>query len=130
MLRLGEQRDEIGVIADQLGNPTSALDIADALLRIAAAVQADSSPALRGLFHMTGSGEATWADLAEAVFQEAVAHGRTRVARVRRITTAEYPTPARRPVNSRLDNGKFRSAYGFCLPQWRASLSAVCQRLL
>ena len=66
MLRLNETRDEVGVVADQRGNPTSALDIADALIAIAARVKDDSSPALRGVFHMTGSGEATWADFAEA----------------------------------------------------------------
>ena len=71
MLRLNETRDEVGVVADQRGNPTSALDIADALLAIAARVREDSSPALRGVFHMTGSGEATWADFAEAVFENA-----------------------------------------------------------
>src|SRR6202046_459850 len=76
MLRLNETRDEVGVVADQCGNPTSALDIADALVAIAAKVKDDSSPALRGVFHMTGSGEATWADFAEAIFHEAVAGGR------------------------------------------------------
>ena len=76
MLRLNETRDEVGVVADQRGNPTSALDIADALIAMAARVKDDASPALRGVFHMTGSGEATWADFAEAVFHEAAARGR------------------------------------------------------
>ena len=71
MLRLNETRDEVGVVADQRGNPTSALDIADALLAIARRVREDDFPDLRGVFHMTGAGEATWADLAEAVFAEA-----------------------------------------------------------
>src|SRR5271155_4940317 len=73
MLRLNETRDEVRVVADQRGNPTSALDIADALITIAARMKDDASPALRGIFHMTGSGEATWADFAEAVFHEAAA---------------------------------------------------------
>ena len=76
MLRLNETRDEVGVVADQRGNPTSALDIADALIAIAARVQGRFVAALRGIFHMTGSGEATWADFAEAVFGEAAARGR------------------------------------------------------
>jgi dTDP-4-dehydrorhamnose reductase len=76
MLRLNETREEVGVVADQVGNPTSALDIADALLAIAAQMRDDSSPGARGVFHMTGSGEATWADFAEAVFSEAEARGR------------------------------------------------------
>jgi len=76
LLRLNETRDEVGVVADQLGNPTSALDIADALLVIATRIRDDSSTALRGVFHITGSGEATWADFAEAIFGEAHARGR------------------------------------------------------
>ena len=98
MLRLNETRDEVGVVADQRGNPTSALDIADALIAIAARVKDDASPALRGVFHMTGSGEATWADFAETVFHEAEARGR-RSTRVKRIATADYPTPPEgRPI--------------------------------
>jgi dTDP-4-dehydrorhamnose reductase len=78
---------------------------------------------------MTGAGEATWADLAEAVFAEAEARGR-RPVRVKRIATTDYPTPARRPANSRLDTGKLRGVYGLALPDWRASLSACCARLI
>ena len=129
MLRLGETREEVGVVADQVGNPTSALDIADALIAIAAKARDDSSPALRGVFHMTGAGEASWADFAEAIFSEAAARGR-RLTRVKRIATADYPTPARRPANSRLDNGKLSRVYGLTLPEWRASLTACCARLI
>jgi len=129
MLRLNETRDEVGVVADQRGNPTSALDIADALIAIAARMKADPSPGLWGVFHMTGSGEATWADLAESVFEEAAARGRRRT-RVKRITTADYPTPARRPANSRLDNEKLARVYGVKLPEWRQSAAACCDRLL
>jgi dTDP-4-dehydrorhamnose reductase len=129
MLRLNETKDEIGVVADQCGNPTSALDIADALLAIAERLRGDSAPALRGVFHLTGSGEATWADLAEAVFQDAEARGR-RATRVRRIATADYPTPARRPANSRLDNDKLHRIYGLALPGWRPSLEECVRRLL
>lgn len=67
MLLLGEKREELGVVADQLGNPTYAIDIADALFAIAQRMRADSSDALRGVFHITGAGEASWADFAEAV---------------------------------------------------------------
>jgi len=129
MLRLNETRDEVGVVADQRGNPTSALDIADALIAIAARLKDDKSPALRGIFHMTGSGEGTWADFAEAVFHEAAARGR-RLTRVKRIATADYPTPARRPANSRLDNEKLARVYGVRLPEWRGSVAACCARLL
>jgi dTDP-4-dehydrorhamnose reductase len=129
MLRLNETRDDVGVVADQIGNPTSALDIADALIAIAARVREDSSPRLRGTFHMTGTGEATWADFAEAVFREAEARGR-RLTRVKRIAAADYPTPARRPANSRLDNEKLARVYGVRLPEWRGSVAACCARLL
>jgi dTDP-4-dehydrorhamnose reductase len=129
MLRLSEMRDEVGVVADQRGNPTSALDIADALLAVAMQMRADASPTLRGVFHMTGSGESTWADFGEAVFENARARGR-RLTRIKRITTGDYPTAARRPANSRLDNGKLRRVYGLALPEWRASLAVCCARLL
>jgi dTDP-4-dehydrorhamnose reductase len=129
MLSLNETRDEVSVVADQRSNPNSALDLAAALLAVAARLRGDLSPALRGVFHMTGSGEATWADFAEAIFAEAAARGR-RPTRVKRITTADYPTPARRPANSSLDNDKLRRTYGLELPDWRKSLAACCARLI
>jgi len=130
MLRLGENRSEVSVVADQRGGPTSALDIADAV--IAVARRLTSSPGaegLTGVFHMTGGGEATWAEFAEAIFAEATAHGRKPVA-VRPITTADYPTPARRPANSRLDASALRNIYGVQLPPWRDSLKSCVARLL
>src|SRR5271154_3205070 len=129
MLRLNETRDEVGVVADQHGNPTSALDIADTLIAIAARTKDDSSPALRGVFHMTGSGEATWADMAEAIFRQAATRGR-RQPLVKRIAPADSPTPARRPANSRLDNEKLARVYGVRLPEWRQSVAGCCDRLL
>jgi dTDP-4-dehydrorhamnose reductase len=129
MLRIGETRDEVGVVADQIGNPTNALDIADALFAIAKRLVADKDPGLRGVFHLTGAGEASWADMAEATFAIAHTQGR-KLVRVRRITTAEYPTPARRPKNSRLDNTKLASRFGVSLPPWRESLESCVIRLL
>jgi dTDP-4-dehydrorhamnose reductase len=130
MLNLGLSRDEISVVADQTGNPTSALDIADAVLNIAQSLHAHpEAHKLRGLFHLTGQGAATWADMAEAVFEEASLAGRKAVS-VKRITTADYPTPARRPQNSRLDNHKLKECYGLQMPAWRSSLKHCVQRLL
>lgn len=129
MLRLGETREEVGVVADQLGNPTNALDIADALFVLARRLVSDTSPDLRGIFHLTGQGDATWADVAEATFAVAAENGRKPV-RVKRITTADYPTPARRPPNSRLDNAKLESRFGVTLPHWRQSLESCVIRLL
>ncbi len=129
MLALNETRDEVPVVADQRGRPTSAHDLADALLKVAVRLREESSPALRGIFHMTNAGEATWADFAEAIFAEAAARGR-RTTTVRRIATQDYPTPAPRPADSRLDTEKLRRIYGLELPEWRQGLAACCARLL
>ena len=128
MLRLAGERDEIAVVADQLGNPTSALDIAEGILLVATNMVSDSSPALRGIFHMTASGEASWTDFAEAIFAASVARGGPS-AQVRRITTADYPTPATRPANSRLDCGLIARVHAVDLPDWRQSLGRVIEHL-
>jgi dTDP-4-dehydrorhamnose reductase len=129
MLRLAETRDEVGVVADQFGNPTSALDIADGVLAVAANLLTDDSAAKRGLFHMAGSGEASWARFAEAIFAASAARGGP-WARARAITTAEYPTPARRPANSRLDCTRLEQVHGIRLPLWQDSLDMVIGRLV
>jgi len=129
MLRLGETRAEISVVADQRGNPSSALDLADAILSIASQRVARGPGFGAGIFHMTGSGEAVWAALAEAVFEEAERFGRKPV-KVKRIATADYPTPAKRPKNSRLDNAKLGQVFGLTLPDWRESTRACVARLL
>ncbi len=130
MLRLGETRDEVDVVADQHGNPSSALDLADGLLAIAR--QRSERRAREfgaGVYHMVGAGEAAWADLAEEVFAEAARLGR-RPVRVKRISTADYPTPAARPLNSRLDARKLERDFAVTLPDWRASARACAARLV
>lgn len=130
MLRLAATRDEVGVVDDQRGNPTSALAIADGVLAVVANLRArGDDPALSGVFHMTAAGEASWADFAEAVFAISAAHGGPQ-ARVRRITTADYPTPARRPANSRLDCARLGHVHACSLPAWQASLEPVVVRLI
>ena len=129
MLRLAEDREELGVVADQRGNPTSALDIAGTVIAVLENLAKSTDPALRGLFHMTGSGEASWAEFAEAIFAaSALAGGPT--ARVRAITTQDYPTPAKRPANSRLDSSKLARVHGVRLPEWRKSTEIVVRRLV
>jgi dTDP-4-dehydrorhamnose reductase len=130
MLRLAQTRGEVGVVADQAGCPTSALDIADAIFAVAENLLArPQDRTLRGVFHMSAQGEAVWADVAEAIFAERVAAGGKPVA-VGRIATTDYPTPARRPANSRLDCTKLATIHGVSLPQWRGSLGACVTRLL
>ena len=110
--------DSVRVVDDQFGSPTSALDMADALLDVARQRLAPDDASLRGIFHMTGQARGVGPTLPK----KSSRGGATRVDRrssVRRITTAEYPTPAARPRNSRLDNTKFAQAFGFSLPDWR-----------
>jgi dTDP-4-dehydrorhamnose reductase len=128
MLRLAKGRDEIGVVSDQHGNPTSALDIADGVITVARNLVANRREELRGLFHMTGSGEASWAQFAEAIFAQSAASGGT-TATVRHIRTEDYPTIARRPLNSRLNSDKLARVHGVRLPDWQSSLKAVVERL-
>lgn len=130
ILRLGETRAAVGVVADQFGSPTYAPDLADVILAVAAELVArPDARELRGIFHAPGRGEASWADLAEAVFEGAARRGRALV-RVDRITTQDYPTPAQRPKNSRLDPQKLLSTYGLQLPDWRQSLEICLDRLV
>jgi dTDP-4-dehydrorhamnose reductase len=129
MLRLGASRDEIGVVADQRGNPTSALDIADGVLAVAANLRRDDDATLRGIFHMTADGEASWAEFAEAIFAQAASRGGPG-ASVKHLATADYPTPAQRPGNSRLDCGKLARTHNVRLPSWRPSTEEVVTRIL
>ncbi|MGX1308029.1 dTDP-4-dehydrorhamnose reductase [Amorphus suaedae] len=130
MLRLGAERDEVAVVADQIGAPTSALDLADGILAACANLVAwPDETALRGIFHLTAAGEASWAEVAEATFSAAAALGGP-TARVRRIATADNPRPAERPANSRLDTSKIATAHGIRLPDWHASLEACVARIL
>lgn len=130
MLRLGETRDEINVVADQWGGPSYGLDLADALIAMSAAMHSRPDEAgLAGVFHMSGAGETNWAELAQAVFDEAAEHGRKPV-KVSPIATAQYPTPAARPANTRLDTSKLARQFGLALPDWRSSVADCVRRLL
>ncbi len=113
MLRLGAERGNLRVVADQIGCPTSAHDIADAILRL---VDIDAT----GTYHMAGASQATWHELATATFELAELD-----VAVEAIGTAENPTPAPRPANSRLDSTALASATHVRLPSWQDSLPAV-----
>ena len=129
MLRLAGERDRLRVVADQVGSPTSALDIAEAILAILGRIDGDWQDRYAGTFHLAGSGEASWCDLARATLEIAAAHG-GRAVPVEAITTADYPTPARRPANSRLDTTRLAETFGVRLPPWRESLETTVARLL
>lgn len=119
MLRLAAEREVLRVVADQHGTPTYAADIAAGIIAAARKIlEAPARQDWRGTFHMVAQGETNWADFAQEIFARSAEHGGAH-ARVERITTAEYPTPARRPCNSRLDTAKFRAAFDHALPDWR-----------
>ena len=110
------------VVADQVGNPTNAGDLADAILAVAAKMEAGWEASYGGVFHAAGTGATSWHGFAVAIFTEAARHGRAMPV-VNGITTAEYPTPAKRPANSRLDCSKLGRVFGVQLPAWEPSLA-------
>ncbi|WP_420394446.1 dTDP-4-dehydrorhamnose reductase [Acuticoccus sp.] len=123
MLRVGAEREVLTVVDDQRGNPTSALDLAEALIGLCE--HADTWPVGGEVVHVAGAGETTWHGFAEAIF--VLSPHRPHV---RPVPTREYPTPAVRPANSRLDCSKLTTRYGLTLPTWQASLPSVVERLL
>jgi len=127
MLRLAKDRDELRVVGDQWGNPTSALDIADGILAVAQ--ELTHGKASYGVFHMTAAGSTNWSGFAEHILNASRDAGGP-FARVQGILTSEYPTRAVRPGNSRLSCEKLRSVYGVELPGWQASTVQTVQRLL
>ncbi|WP_395661129.1 dTDP-4-dehydrorhamnose reductase [Aestuariivirga sp.] len=123
MLRLGKERAVLNVVDDQIGNPTSALDIAHAVLRIAPGLPGG------GTYHLCGSGDVTWYGLARETFALSKSLGGP-CAEVKPITTAEYPTPARRPANSRLSMDAFAARFGFRLRPLQEALAETVSRLV
>ena len=121
MLRLGAERDELRVVADQVGTPTSAALIADVTTELLGLRDAPS-----GTFHLTPRGETSWHGFAEAILEEALARGLIpRAPKVIPIATSDYPTRARRPGYSRLDIGRLEQVLGRALPEWRTGLRQV-----
>lgn len=119
MLRLACDKETIRVVSDQYGTPTYALDIASGIVTVARrAVANREADDWRGIFHLVASGETTWAGFAEEIFRVSGKFGGP-TARVEPITSADYPTVARRPMNSRLDTTKFSHIFGEALPTWQ-----------
>lgn len=132
MLRLGKERDQIRVVDDQTGAPTSSIAIADATRTIVqGALEGRFGDAKEwaGLYHMTCGDSVTWRGFAQAIFEraESLLEGRTPEAIP--IPSSEYPTPARRPRNSVLNCEKLHSHFGVALPAWQTALNAVLQAL-
>ncbi|WP_297773103.1 dTDP-4-dehydrorhamnose reductase [uncultured Roseovarius sp.] len=121
MLRLAETRESLTVVEDQIGGPTPAADIAAALLRIGRAMVAGHEG---GLYHFSGAPDTSWAGFAREIFSRSGAE-----VDVFGIPTSEYPTPAPRPLNSRLDCGTLEADFGIARPDWRAGLSLILKDL-
>jgi dTDP-4-dehydrorhamnose reductase len=119
MLRLGAERPEVRIVADQHGAPTSADTIAEATVRVLD--RAVTGTWVSGVYHMTAAGATTWYGFAKAIFTRAPGP----MPSLAPIATAEYPTAAARPANSVLSNDKFAAAFGFRLPGWQQQLDAV-----
>ena len=126
MLRVGKERGAVRVVNDQIGSPTYAPDLATAILDIAAQL---SNTTPWGIYNAAGTGEATWHGVAATVFERATELGQSPVS-LTPITTADYPTPAKRPGNSRLYCGKLKAAFGVELPAWEPSVRTCVERLL
>jgi dTDP-4-dehydrorhamnose reductase len=127
MLRVGKERDVLRVVDDQQGNPTSALDIADAILRLAPGLVSQNPSG--GVYHLCGEGSVTWCGFAREIFAVSARLGGPHP-KVEAITTADYPTPARRPSNSRLDTSAFAARFGFRLRPWQVAVAETVGRLL
>ena len=124
MLRLGRERDSLGIVADQYGAPTAAADIAAALITIVRRHTPEQLAERAGIYHYCGSPYASWFEFAETIFAEAAAQGvLAKIPAVKPIATADYPTPAKRPADSRLDCGKIRVVFGIGPCDWHSALS-------
>ena len=131
MLRLAAERDALAVISDQIGAPTGAELLADVSAHALRALLAE--PALSGTYHCVAGGETNWFDYARFVIEWARARGHAiKVApdAIRAIATSAYPTPARRPLNSRLDTTKLRTTFGVTLPHWQAGVQRMLGEVL
>ncbi len=122
MLKLGRERDKLTIVADQIGGPTPAAALADACLAAATTLVAD--PSKTGTYHVSGGPDVSWADFAREIFAQA---GIT--CEVEDIPSSAYPTPAKRPFNSRMDNSATEAAFGVPRPDWKQGLTDILKDL-
>lgn len=128
ILRLAGERDQLGIVADQKGTPTSSMSIAVAVAELVAKWDEQQ----HGVYHLTNTGSTTWHGFASEIVRQYTAMQQQPTLKLREldaITTADYPTSAARPENSCLDNSKLKSMFGIALPTWQAGLQAVMQDL-
>lgn len=126
MLRLGAERPELNVVYDQIGTPTYAPDLAEAILRVLQQWKSGEKPieALQGVWHYANEGVTSWYDFARAIFEM-----RNLPCKVNPILSAQYPTPAQRPHFSVLDKAKIKAAFGLEIPHWRDSLAKCLEQM-
>jgi len=122
MLRLGADRAHLDIVADQIGGPTCARDLAGACVTMAKTLV--SEPDKRGIYHFSGGPDVSWADFAREIFRQAGIP-----CEVNDIVSSQYPTPAVRPLNSRLDCATFATSFGIKRPEWRVGLGEILQDL-
>jgi dTDP-4-dehydrorhamnose reductase len=132
MLRLGRERESLAIVDDQLGAPTSSIELADATHTVVNGVLAGQFGAASnwaGLYHMTCSGSVSWCGFARAIFTRAQALLGGKMPALNPIPSSEYPTPAERPQNSVLSNEKLHACFGVHLTPWQSALNEVLRRL-
>lgn len=124
MVRLGNERSELGVIADQIGSPTNAADLAHAILTIISSVRSVEKPLVSGIYHYSNEGVASWYDFTKAIFDIAGIK-----CLVNPIASEDYPSPVQRPSYSVMNKSKIKLIFGLQIPHWRDSLTVYFQEL-
>ncbi|WP_335245133.1 dTDP-4-dehydrorhamnose reductase [Enterobacter asburiae] len=125
MLRIAQNRSELGIVADQVGGPTYAGDIADALIKIVKSIINGNNKKF-GIYHFSGLPHVSWSEFAEAIFDVAAKEGLIEIKPIiNSITTSDYPTPAQRPANSRLDTQRITRCFGIEASNWKKALNSI-----
>jgi dTDP-4-dehydrorhamnose reductase len=122
MLRLGNERPELGIVADQIGSPTNAADLASAILTIISSVVNQTKSFVPGIYHYSNEGVASWYDFTKAIFEIAEIN-----CFVKPISSEDYPSPVQRPAYSVMDKSKIKTTFGLQIPHWRDSLKTYFQ---
>lgn len=132
MLKLAEERDQLSIVNDQVGAPTTAVSIAQATASVLAQVLSPSGPGIdtrAGVYNLTNSGDASWFDFAKAIFVKAHELLNTPIPVLTPIPTSQFPRPAQRPLNSRLNGEKLHTTFGVDLPLWETALDLTLETL-